>query len=410
MATYTVKKGDTLSAIAKQYGTTYQDIAKANGISNPNVIQVGQTLNIGNDDSSAKQNTPTTTTPTQTETKAPSFEYAAYQPSETVAQAEALLQQQLANKPGSYQSAWQGQLSEILQNIQNRDKFAYNLNEDALYQQLKDQYVMQGQQAMMDAMGQAATLTGGYGNSFAQSVGQQTYQGYLQQLNDQVPELYGMALDQYNQEGQAMYDQAALMAQMEGQDYSRYRDQQSDYYTELDRLLNESRYQAEQDYGKWAEGRDFSYGQFIDNRNMGYQQERDQVADQQWQKEYDFALQQYQDSKKASSGGSTSSDTGDSGDSRYDAETAAIQQQLVNAGYDIAVDGIWGSQTQAAYDDYNAGPKIDETKVQNYINKLPYAHAGSEKQWKQYVMNNMEAFGLNEKEQEEVIYRLKLFD
>ena len=90
MASYTVKKGDTLSAIAKQYGTTYQEIAKANGISNPNVIQVGQTLKIGNDDSSATS-TPTTT-PTQTEAKAPSFEYEAYKPSDTVAQAEALLQ------------------------------------------------------------------------------------------------------------------------------------------------------------------------------------------------------------------------------------------------------------------------------------------------------------------------------
>ena len=53
MANYTVKKGDTLSEIAKQYGTTYQEIAKQNGISNPNLIQVGQVLKIGNDDPSA---------------------------------------------------------------------------------------------------------------------------------------------------------------------------------------------------------------------------------------------------------------------------------------------------------------------------------------------------------------------
>lgn len=363
--------------------------------------------------SGSPASTPAASTPA--ETKAPTFEYEAYKPSDTVAQAEALLQQQLMNKPGAYQSAWQGQLSEILQNIQNRDKFAYNLNEDALYQQLKDQYVMQGQQAMMDTMGQAATLTGGYGNSFAQSVGQQTYQGYLQQLNDQVPELYGMALDQYNQEGQAMYDQAALMAQMEGQDYSRYRDQQSDYYTELDRLLNESRYQAEQDYGKWAEGRDFSYGQFIDNRNMGYQQERDQVADQQWQKEYDFALQQYQDSQKASSGGSTSSDTGDSpGVGDYTKNPGYTKEQIMSiqeqAG--IAVDGIWGPDTANAYNqgiEPQEAPVIDETKVQNYISKLPYAHAGSGDAWKKYVLNNLPKSGLSEAEQEEVIFRLKLF-
>lgn len=44
--TYTVKKGDTLSKIAKKYGTTYQKIAKENGISNPNYIRVGQKLKI----------------------------------------------------------------------------------------------------------------------------------------------------------------------------------------------------------------------------------------------------------------------------------------------------------------------------------------------------------------------------
>lgn len=44
--TYKVKKGDTLSAIASKYGTTYQAIAQLNNISNPNYIYVGQKLKI----------------------------------------------------------------------------------------------------------------------------------------------------------------------------------------------------------------------------------------------------------------------------------------------------------------------------------------------------------------------------
>jgi LysM repeat protein len=45
--TYTVKKGDTLSAIAKRYGTTVDAILKANpNIKNPNLIKVGQVINI----------------------------------------------------------------------------------------------------------------------------------------------------------------------------------------------------------------------------------------------------------------------------------------------------------------------------------------------------------------------------
>ena len=43
---YTVKSGDTLSGIAKKYGTTYQKIAQLNGISNPNRIYPGQKIRV----------------------------------------------------------------------------------------------------------------------------------------------------------------------------------------------------------------------------------------------------------------------------------------------------------------------------------------------------------------------------
>lgn len=44
--TYTVKSGDTLSGIASKFGTTYQELAKKNGIANPNKIYPGQVLKI----------------------------------------------------------------------------------------------------------------------------------------------------------------------------------------------------------------------------------------------------------------------------------------------------------------------------------------------------------------------------
>lgn len=43
---YVVKSGDTLSGIAARYKTTYQKLAAYNGISNPNVISVGQKIKI----------------------------------------------------------------------------------------------------------------------------------------------------------------------------------------------------------------------------------------------------------------------------------------------------------------------------------------------------------------------------
>ena len=43
---YTVQAGDTLSGIAAKFGTTWQALSQKNGLANPNVIYVGQTLTI----------------------------------------------------------------------------------------------------------------------------------------------------------------------------------------------------------------------------------------------------------------------------------------------------------------------------------------------------------------------------
>ena len=43
---YTVKKGDTLTAIAKKYKTTVKQLCKWNNIKNPNLIRVGQKLRV----------------------------------------------------------------------------------------------------------------------------------------------------------------------------------------------------------------------------------------------------------------------------------------------------------------------------------------------------------------------------
>ena len=45
-STYTVRSGDTLSGIANKFGTSYQALASLNGLSNPNLIYVGQVLRV----------------------------------------------------------------------------------------------------------------------------------------------------------------------------------------------------------------------------------------------------------------------------------------------------------------------------------------------------------------------------
>ena len=243
-----------------------QDYQSKNGLSVDGIAGVNtQGKLYGTSGESQQQAAPAPATPTY-ETPKPS----AYQPSETVQQAQALLQQQLSQRPGEYQSQWQDKLDELLGKIQNREPFQYDLNGDALYQQYKDRYIQQGKQAMMDTMGQAAALTGGYGSSYAQTAGQQTYQGYLQGLNDKIPELYQLALDVYDREGQDLYDQLALTGDRENQDYRRYRDDLSDYNAELDRIWSQYVTERDTDYDRYAEERDYGYQLSTENRKYAY--------------------------------------------------------------------------------------------------------------------------------------------
>ncbi len=102
---------------------------------------------------------------------------------------------------GVTQDPYAAQANALYQQLMNRGPFRYDLQGDMLYRQYADQYSQLGQQAMRDTMGTAAALTGGYGNSYANMVGNQAYQGYLGQLNSMVPSLYDRAYKVWQDEG-----------------------------------------------------------------------------------------------------------------------------------------------------------------------------------------------------------------
>lgn len=103
-------------------------------------------------------------------------------------------------------------LNSLYDQIMNRKPFQYDLNGDLLYRQMADQYTQLGRQASADAMGQAAALTGGYGNSYATQVGNQANQQYLTMLNQNVPELWDRAYQAYLNEGDQLLQQYELAA------------------------------------------------------------------------------------------------------------------------------------------------------------------------------------------------------
>ena len=288
---YKIKSGDTLSQIAKNNNTTVAEIQAANpSITNPNRIYAGQTINIpGQGGASQAGAAPSASgsgtignvsqaAKTASPAKAPDYSQYEYDASGDAAyqQAMTLLEQAQKNTP-TYNGTWDGKLEEIYNQIVNREKFSYDLNADALYQQYKDQYTLQGKLAMMDTMGQASAMTGGYGNSYAQSVGQQAYQGYLQQLNDVVPELYGMALDQYNQEGQDLYNQFSMAGSMRDDEYGKYQDALSEYWQNVGYLTDRADSAYDQGYTNWYNSQQMG----IDADERAYQKEQDAYSRQQ---------------------------------------------------------------------------------------------------------------------------------
>lgn len=96
------------------------------------------------------------------------------------------------------------ELERLYAAITGRPAFSYDPASDPVYNSYAQSYQRRGRLAMRDTMGQAAALTGGYGSSYAQSVGQQQYDSYLQSLGEALPELYGMAWQRYNAEGDAL--------------------------------------------------------------------------------------------------------------------------------------------------------------------------------------------------------------
>lgn len=122
--------------------------------------------------------------------------------------------------------------------LTGREKFNYDLNSDALYQQYAEQYRNMGKLASEDVMGQAAMLTGGYGNSYAATAGNQAYQSYLNQLNNMVPELYNSALNAYNAEGQRLADNVNMYMQDYAKEYSDWQGNYDYYMGRVDNARN----------------------------------------------------------------------------------------------------------------------------------------------------------------------------
>ena len=213
-----------------------------------------------------------------------------------------------------YESQYADSLKGLYDQIMNREDFTYDLNSDALYNQYKQQYVRQGKLAMQDTLGQASALTGGYGNSYASTAGNQAYQSYLTGLNDKVPELYQLAYDAYNQKGADMLNRYGVAQGADESAYGRWMDE----YTRLVDKYN-------REYGEYRDHVSDEQWQ----ADYNYRAERDAVEDARYQQEWEYQVQQ--DALNRAAAAARSSGSGGGGSSGYSspASSATVDENIV---------------------------------------------------------------------------------
>ena len=106
-----------------------------------------------------------------------------------------------------FTSSYDGVISRLYDEIVSRPAFQYDPLGDPLYRNYRTQMITEGSRAMRDTAGEASALTGGYGSTYAQSLGQQQYAQYLERLGRVMPELYEAAYKRYRDEGEELWTQ-----------------------------------------------------------------------------------------------------------------------------------------------------------------------------------------------------------
>lgn len=216
-------------------------------------------------------------------------------------------------------------LSAAREAVINRTPFTFKTDGDALYERYKNTYQQMGKQAMQDTVGQAAMLTGGYGNSYAAAAGAQAYNQYLSRMNDVIPQLYQLALDKYNAEGSALKDRYNMLLDEDQLGYSRWQNERAIQAEMADRARSDYSDEYNRAYGEWGDRgtllntaynvANSLYGNALDRENAEYtrsyqnernaradavedrdyarQLARDAASDAQWQKNFDRSNYEY---------------------------------------------------------------------------------------------------------------------
>ncbi|MGF6376847.1 hypothetical protein M2140_001925 [Clostridiales Family XIII bacterium PM5-7] len=168
-----------------------------------------------------------------------------------------------------YTSAYSDTITELTGKVSNGEKFDYSPMTDAAYQSYASQYGRLGKEARQNTLADVSNNTGGLASTYATTAAMQAQNVYDQALTDKIPELEALAYDKFNNERN--YNLNALGAMQSLDDSA---------------------------YSKWADNRDYNRNTYEYDNNFNYQNYRDDIGDQQWDKEYDLDLKNYELNKQ----------------------------------------------------------------------------------------------------------------
>ena len=173
-----------------------------------------------------------------------------------------------------YKSGYGNALKNNLAKVMEKKNFSYDADKDKLFSQYKNSYEKSGRTTMRDTMGNAASLTGGYGNSYAVTAGQQAYNSYMSKLSDKIPELEQRAYERYKDDEESAYKRLNTLIGLEKSDYGRYRDSVDDYNTNRNFEYNKSKdalaqrnLQAQFERDNYENDRDYNRRVYENNRD-----------------------------------------------------------------------------------------------------------------------------------------------
>ncbi len=184
------------------------------------------------------------------------------------------------NRQPEYESKYNPQIDVLLNQILNRDDFSYDVASDPLYQQYAKMYQREGDRAMKETMAEAAAGAGGM-NSYAITAAQQAANNYSAQLNDRIPELYQLAYDMYLGDKESQIQNLGILQNADATQYARYRDTMDDFRN--DRNFLYGLYQDDLAQRNWQ--KNFDYNDSWANKEWDYNTGRDAISDSRYDQE-----------------------------------------------------------------------------------------------------------------------------